>query len=119
MAWCDGELYAGTFFTADGIGTTGYDAAPELRDLSLGTAVMLGMIGDLCEDPACQAVDFGAGPWEYKRRWSNESEDEAQFTIYAARPRPIAISLGRKAGSGARRLLHRAAERRAALVSRT
>jgi hypothetical protein len=108
IAWCDGELYRGTFFTADGIGTTGYDGSPEYRDLSLGTAVMLAMFEDLCAEPEAELLDFAAGPWEYKQRWSNESVDEAQFTLYARRPWPMAISITREAGSRARRLVARA-----------
>ncbi len=111
IAWCDGELYRGTFFTADGVGTTGYDASPEYRDLSLGTAVMLGMFEDLCAEPEAELLDFAAGPWEYKQRWSTESADEVQFVLYAPRPWPMAISLAREAGSRARPLIARARAR--------
>jgi hypothetical protein len=111
IAWCDGELYRGTFFTADGIGTTGYDSSPEYRDLSLGTAVMLGMFEDLCADPEAELLDFAAGPWEYKQRWSTESADEVQFVLYASRPWPMAISFAREAGSRARPLIARARAR--------
>jgi CelD/BcsL family acetyltransferase involved in cellulose biosynthesis len=108
IAWCDGELYRGTFYTADGIGTTGYDGSPEYRDLSLGTAVMLGMFEGLCAEPDAEVIDFAAGPWEYKRRWSNESVDEVQFVLYAPRPWPMAISLARKAASALAERIDRA-----------
>ena len=87
IAFWPGYGYRGTFF----IGTPGYD--PAFADYRVGMHLQMRMIEDLCADPALQAVDYGFGDAEYKRRFGSETTDEQDVTIFAARPRPLTINL--------------------------
>jgi Acetyltransferase (GNAT) domain len=91
IAFWPGYAYRGTFF----IGTPGYD--PEFSEYRIGMYLLGRMIDEFCGDPAVQAVDFGFGDAEYKRRFGSESWEECSVLIYAPRPRPLAISAARAA----------------------
>lgn len=84
-AFWHGTAYRRVFYT----GPTGYD--PAHRDLRLGTYVLVKMVEQLCAE--VDWMDFGSGDAEYKRRFSDDSRLEEDVTVFAARPRPIAINL--------------------------
>jgi CelD/BcsL family acetyltransferase involved in cellulose biosynthesis len=106
VAFWYGSGYRGVFTTA----TTGYD--PAYTDLRIGTYVLMKLIEDLCGDPAVSVLDFGFGDADYKRRFGQESWPETDIFIFARRPRPIAVNLGRSAivaaGDAAARVVGRA-----------
>jgi Acetyltransferase (GNAT) domain len=91
IAFWPGYAYRGTFF----IGTPGYD--PEFSEYRIGMYLLGRMIDEFCGDPAVQAVDFGFGDAEYKRRFGSESWEECSVLLYAPRPRPLAIGAARAA----------------------
>jgi CelD/BcsL family acetyltransferase involved in cellulose biosynthesis len=91
IAFWPGYAYRGTFF----IGTPGYD--PEFGEYRIGMYLLGRMIDEFCGDPTVQAVDFGFGDAEYKRRFGSESWEECSVLLYAPRPRPLAIGAVRAA----------------------
>lgn len=93
IAFADGLRHAGVFH----LGHLGFDPDPELRSLGVGAAVILRMIEDLTADPDVAVYDFGFGENEYKRRYGDESFDEADVLVFAPRPRPVAVNLSRGA----------------------
>jgi Acetyltransferase (GNAT) domain len=94
-AFWHGTAYRGVFYT----GPTGYD--PAHRDLRLGTYVLGRMVEQLCGE--VDWMDFGSGDAEYKRHFSDESRLEEDVTVFAPRPRPIAINLAQTTVRGASR----------------
>lgn len=102
IAFWPGSAYNGTFF----VGTPGYD--PAYGDYSIGTFLLMRVIEDLCSDTEIDVLDFGFGEAEYKRRFGNESWEEADVVLYAPTVRAIRINLTRTALSGAARLAKRA-----------
>lgn len=109
-AFWHGTAYRGVFYT----GPTGYD--PVHRDLRLGTYVLAKMVERLCGE--VDWMDFGSGDAEYKRHFSDEDRLEEDVTVFAARPRPIAINLAqttvRGASQASKALLSRSGRLRAA-----
>jgi CelD/BcsL family acetyltransferase involved in cellulose biosynthesis len=87
IAFWPGYGYDGTFY----IGTPGYD--PACADLRIGMYLLVRMIDDFCADPTLQAVDYGFGDAEYKRRYATESWEESDIRIFAPRARPVALRL--------------------------
>ncbi len=102
-AFWPGALYDRTFF----IGTPGYD--PAYADLRLGTFLLLHMIEELCAEDGVDAVDYGFGDSEYKRRYGSESWEEQDVLIFAPTFRGIRINATRTAVVGAGRLAKAAA----------
>ena len=109
-AFWHGTAYRRVFYT----GPTGYD--PAHRDLRLGTYVLVKMVEQLCGE--VDWMDFGSGDAEYKRRFSDDSRLEEDVTVFAARPRPIAINLAqttvRGSSQASKALLSRSGRLRAA-----
>ena len=94
-AFWHGTAYRGVFYT----GPTGYD--PAHRDLRLGTYVLGKMVEKLCGE--VDWMDFGSGDAEYKRHFSDENRLEEDVTVFASRPRPVAINLAQTTVRGASR----------------
>ena len=94
-AFWHGTAYRGVFYT----GPTGYD--PAHRDLRLGTYVLGKMVETLCGE--VDWMDFGSGDAEYKRHFSDENRLEEDVTVFAPRPRPVAINLAQTTVRGASR----------------
>jgi CelD/BcsL family acetyltransferase involved in cellulose biosynthesis len=94
-AFWHGTAYRGVFYT----GPTGYD--PAHRELRLGTYVLGKMVEKLCGE--VDWMDFGSGDAEYKRHFSDENRLEEDVTVFALRPRPVAINLAQTAVRGASR----------------
>jgi CelD/BcsL family acetyltransferase involved in cellulose biosynthesis len=94
-AFWHGTAYRGVFYT----GPTGYD--PAHRDLRLGTYVLGRMVEKLCGE--VDWMDFGSGDAEYKRHFSDENRLEEDVTVFAPRPRPVAINLAQTTVRGASR----------------
>jgi hypothetical protein len=101
IAFWPGNAYNGTFF----IGTPGYD--PAYAEYRVGQFVQMRMIEDLCSDPEVGSVDYGFGDAEYKRRFSNESWDEATVTVFAPTVRAVRVNLVRTAVMGGDRAAKR------------
>jgi CelD/BcsL family acetyltransferase involved in cellulose biosynthesis len=106
QAFWHGTAYRGTFFT----GATGYD--PELRNLRLGTFILMRMIDDLCRDETIDVVDYGIGDAEYKRIFGDESWLEEDVHVFAPRLRPIAVNAARSAVLAAAGVARRVVEER-------
>jgi len=100
-----GELFDGTYF----LGGKGY--VPELADKSLGNYVALNVLRELIGEGSAQRIDFGFGDADYKRSFGDDGWDEADLTVYAARPRPLAINALHSAIVGADRGARRVAGR--------
>jgi CelD/BcsL family acetyltransferase involved in cellulose biosynthesis len=94
-AFWHGTAYRGVFYT----GPTGYD--PAHRDLRLGTYVLGKMVEELCGE--VDWMDFGSGDAEYKRHFSDENRLEEDVTVFAARPRAVAINMAQTTVRGASR----------------
>ncbi|HEX2506219.1 MAG TPA: GNAT family N-acetyltransferase [Gaiellaceae bacterium] len=93
IAFWPGFAYRGTFF----IGTPGYD--PALGEYRIGQHLMLEMIDDLCRDGEISYLDYGFGDAEYKRRFGDESWEEADLLLYAPTARNRRIRATRQAVS--------------------
>jgi CelD/BcsL family acetyltransferase involved in cellulose biosynthesis len=91
IAFWPGYAYRGTFF----IGTPGYD--PEFGRYRIGMYLLGRMIDEFCGDPDVQAVDFGFGDAEYKRRFGSESWEECNVRLFAPTPRALALNAARTA----------------------
>jgi CelD/BcsL family acetyltransferase involved in cellulose biosynthesis len=102
IAFWPGYAYNGTFF----IGTPGYD--PAYADYRVGQFLQMRMLEDLCADEGVEALDYGPGEAEYKRRFGNESWEEADVLVFAPTARAVRINLVRTAVNGAMRLAKRA-----------
>jgi CelD/BcsL family acetyltransferase involved in cellulose biosynthesis len=98
-----GELLDGTYH----LGGKGY--VPELADKSLGNYVALKVLAELIGAGEARRIDFGFGDADYKRSFGDDGWDEADFTVYAARPRPLAINALHSAIVAADRAARRAA----------
>ena len=85
-AFWHGFIRGRTFFTA----TPGYN--PALAEFSIGTLVLLHLIRTLIEDPAVEAVDYGFGDADYKRRFGSSSWQEVDVSLWARSPRAVAIN---------------------------
>jgi CelD/BcsL family acetyltransferase involved in cellulose biosynthesis len=101
IAFWPGSAYNGTFF----VGTPGYD--PAFGEYSIGTYLLMRVVEDLCSDEEIEALDFGFGEAEYKRRFGNESWEEADLVLYAPTAKAIRINLTRTAVSAGVRLAKR------------
>ena len=103
VAFWHGYAYNRTFV----IGIPGYD--PEYTDHRVGTFLQMRMIGDLCADPDVDAIDYGRGDAEYKRRFGTESWEEQDTVVFAPSLRGVAINTIRNtilgSAQGARRAL--------------
>jgi len=100
-----GELFGGTYY----LGGKGY--VPELADKSLGNYVALKVLAELIGEGSAQRIDFGFGDADYKRSFGDGGWDEADLTVYARRPRPLAINALHSAIVGADRGARRVAGR--------
>jgi Acetyltransferase (GNAT) domain len=89
VAFWQGSVYARTFFT----GTPGYD--PAFADYGIGRYLLVRVIEQLCEDDEVDVIDYGFGDAEYKRRFGNESWEEADVILFAPRFRPLRINVTR------------------------
>ena len=89
VAFWHGSVYAGTFFT----GTPGYD--PSFADYGVGRYLLVRVIEALCEDEEVAVIDYGFGDADYKRRFGNESWEEADVVLFAPRLRPLRINVTR------------------------
>jgi CelD/BcsL family acetyltransferase involved in cellulose biosynthesis len=89
VAFWQGSVYAKTFFT----GTPGYD--PAFADYGIGRYLLVRVIERLCEDDEVDAIDYGFGDAEYKRRFGNESWEESDVVIFARRLHPLRINVTR------------------------
>ena len=89
VAFWQGSVYARTFFT----GTPGYD--PAFADYGIGRYLLVRVIEQLCEDDEVDLIDYGFGDADYKRRFGNESWEEADVVLFARRFRPLRINVTR------------------------
>jgi CelD/BcsL family acetyltransferase involved in cellulose biosynthesis len=101
IAFWSGYAYNGTFF----IGTPGYD--PSYADYRVGQFLQMRMLEDLCVDEGVEALDYGPGEAEYKRRFGNESWEEADVLVFSPSTRAVRINVVRTAVNGATRLARR------------
>jgi GNAT acetyltransferase-like protein len=101
IAFWPGFLYDRTFF----IGTPGYD--PEFARYSVGAFQQLQLVEDLCADEDVDAVDFGFGDSEYKRRLGNDSWEESTVLVFAPTFRSFRIQLARAGILGSASLARR------------
>jgi CelD/BcsL family acetyltransferase involved in cellulose biosynthesis len=101
IAFWTGYAYNGVF----SIGTPGYD--PAFAEHRVGQYVQMRMLEDLCDDPEVDSVDYGFGDAEYKRRFSDESWEEADLVLFAPRLRPVLLNALRSGGTGAALLAKR------------
>ena len=95
VAFWHGYAYNRTFV----IGIPGYD--PAYSDQRVGTYVQMRLIRDLCADPDVDAIDYGRGDAEYKRRFGTESWEEQDVVVFAPTARGVAINTARNAIIGA------------------
>ena len=106
IAFWPGWTYGRTFH----IGTPGYD--PALSEYRLGTYVLMRIVEALCADPDVDAVDFGPGDSEYKRRFSTDEWEETDVLLFAPTFRGARINATRtvilRGAALARRALERA-----------
>jgi CelD/BcsL family acetyltransferase involved in cellulose biosynthesis len=77
VAFWPGYACDRTFF----IGTPGYD--PSFGQYRVGQYLQAEMIDDLCRDEGIDYLDYGFGDSEYKRRFGNESWEEADVLFFA------------------------------------
>lgn len=96
-----GYAYGGVLFT----GTPGYD--PKYAKYRIGTYLLTQVLEGLCADDLIDVVDFGAMDAEYKRRFADESWEEADVFIYAPTARGVALNAITTAVSGANALAKR------------
>lgn len=89
------------------IGIPGYD--PDYAEHRVGLYVQMRLIADLCGDPDVDAIDYGRGDAEYKRRYGNEHWEEEDVIVFARTLRGLRINAARNAilgaDAGARRAL--------------
>jgi hypothetical protein len=89
------------------IGIPGYD--PAYAEHRVGIYVQMRSIADLCADPDIDAVDYGRGDAEYKRRYGTESWEEEDVIVFAPTARGLRVNATRNAiragEQGARRVL--------------
>lgn len=90
-----GHLYGGTFFSS----AKGFD--PAYGRHRIGTFLHMRMLQDLCDDPRVQAIDFGFGDADYKRRYATRCWNETDLVVYAPAIRPILVGAVRNAVAGA------------------
>lgn len=67
---------------------TGFD--PEYRDWSPGNYLFVKMIEEFCNE-GLQGIDFGLGDALYKQRFGNHTFEESCVTLFAPRPKGLAI----------------------------
>ena len=91
VAFWLGSVYARTFFT----GTPGYD--PGFADYGIGRYLLVRVIEQLCGDDEVDQIDYGFGDAEYKRRFGNQSWEEADVVLFARRFRPVRVNVMRTA----------------------
>jgi Acetyltransferase (GNAT) domain len=84
IAFWVGVVYGGWFHSDH----TGFDS--EYRDCSPGTYLQVKMIEDFCRE-GLHGIDFGLGDAEYKRRFGNETFEESPVSLFAPRPKGMAI----------------------------
>ena len=90
VAFWIGAVYKGVFYSD----MTGYD--PNFRDYGVGTLIFMNMIDHLCQEHVA-AIDYGLGDALYKRRFGDESWNEASVRIFAPSVRAIALNLAQTA----------------------
>jgi CelD/BcsL family acetyltransferase involved in cellulose biosynthesis len=105
VAFWPGWTYGRTFH----VGTPGYD--PALAEYRLGTYILMRIVSELCADPAVDAVDFGPGDSEYKRRFSTDEWQETDVLVFAPTFRAARINATRTAILRSAALARRALER--------
>jgi Acetyltransferase (GNAT) domain len=86
VAFWPGVAYNRTFF----VSTPGYD--PAYAEHNVGTLVLLRVIESLCADAGVDALDYGFGDADYKRRFANESWEEADVRIFAPTFRAVRVN---------------------------
>ncbi|MGH3037700.1 MAG: GNAT family N-acetyltransferase [Gaiellaceae bacterium] len=86
-----GELYRGRFRSLAG----GYDT--DYGQHRVGAHLLIKTIEHLAVEPGISVFDFGLGDAEYKRKLAQVSREEADFLLYAGRPRPILVNFARTA----------------------
>jgi CelD/BcsL family acetyltransferase involved in cellulose biosynthesis len=87
IAFWQGSVYARTFHT----GTPGYD--PGFANYGIGRYLLVRVIEQLCDDDEVDDIDYGFGDAEYKRRFGNESWEEADVLLFARRFRPLWVNI--------------------------
>jgi hypothetical protein len=97
VAFWPGYVYNRTFT----IGIPGYD--PAYAEHRVGTYVQMRLIADLCADDAVDAIDYGRGDAEYKRRFGSESWEEQDVVAFAPTLRAMRVNATRNAVVGAGR----------------
>jgi hypothetical protein len=105
MAFWLGYVYNRTFFSS----ATSFD--PAYTEYRPGAWLQLKLIDHLCADPDVDALDYGLGDAEYKRRFATESWTESDVAIFAPRARGLQVNLARTAIEGSAWLARRALER--------
>lgn len=86
-----GELYRGRFRSLAG----GYDSG--YGHHRVGAHLLIKAIEHLAVEPGVSVFDFGLGDAEYKSKLAHLSLEEADFLLYARRPRPIFVNFARTA----------------------
>jgi len=89
-----GAVYDGWFYSD----CTGYD--PHYRDYAPGAFLFVQMIEDFCRE-GLQGIDFGLGDADYKKRFSNESFEEATVYLFAPRAKGLLLNALHTATSAA------------------
>jgi hypothetical protein len=105
IAFWLGFVHRRTFFSS----SLGYD--PAYAKYGLGTYLHMRLIRDLCADPAVDALDYGLGDADYKRRFADTTWLESDTVIYAPRPRGMQVALARNGILLADRVARRTLER--------
>lgn len=99
-----GHVYSETIYG----GGIGYD--PELKDLRIGTLLLIHAIDQLSQE-GVQRYDLGLGDAGYKRQFGSESWEDLHFNLFANTIRgqfaKVAICLPEHLNCGFRRLLER------------
>ncbi len=98
IAFWHGYAYRGVFQTH----VPGY--LPEYRDLNVGTYVLMRLLEDLCADRSVQALDFGFGDAEYKRRFGDEAWQEADVAVFGPSFKGVRVNAVRTAVVAGNRL---------------
>lgn len=85
LAFWVGVLDNGVFYSAE----TGYD--PDLRGFEPGTLTFFRLTENLVMEKA-QLLDFGLGDADYKRRFADDSYQEADLHVFGHSPRGLATA---------------------------
>jgi CelD/BcsL family acetyltransferase involved in cellulose biosynthesis len=104
IAFWLGYVHNRTFFSS----ATSFD--PAYSEYRPGAYLQLKLIEHLCADPDVDALDYGLGDADYKRRFATESWEESDAAIFAPRLRGLQVNLAQTAIQGSAWLARRVLE---------